>query len=100
MKRTQPEDVALKMEWVNRLPVTAWSRSFVETSEALVEEIQEMEARREEIDERIKSRMRVLRLMPARALREAKLMYEVAQVEKAMDSAVLDRVGEASAEDE
>jgi hypothetical protein len=97
MRKTKPEDVAAQMTWVSRLPATAWSRAFAETSEALVEEIQEMEDRRQAIDERIKARMRVLRLMPARAVREAHLMYEVAQVERAMDSDTLSKVGEESA---
>jgi hypothetical protein len=82
-----PEEIASQLNWVSRLPDTAWSRSMLEMADALVEELGELKEQRAVLSDKMKARMRVLRQMRARAEREAPLMYEADVVAKAQQEA-------------
>lgn len=74
-KKLLPDDVLGRLVWVGKLPETEWSRGVMSTSQSLKDEIEQLEAKKEEIDSEIKKRSRVLRMLPSRAEREALLIY-------------------------
>ena len=71
------DDVLSKIDWVKRLPVTGWSTSIIESADSISSEINELLKQKMTIDEKIRSRFRVLRSIPGRATREAELMYSL-----------------------
>jgi len=83
--RTKPEDILEKVEWVKRLPDNGglWGKGLIETAQAVADEIFHLEKKKAEIEEQIRKRLRVMRAMPARAEREAPLLYSDFEVEKA-----------------
>jgi hypothetical protein len=82
-KGTSPDEILEKVEWVRRLPETAWSRGILETADSVGIELEDLAKEKAELDEKIRSRLKVMRLIPARADREAKLMYDASDVAKA-----------------
>ena len=80
---TTPEEVLSRVGWVRLLPDSAWAHGICDTADSLVAELTDLEQERKVIDDKIKSRLKVLRLIPARAEREAGLMHDKAEVEEA-----------------
>jgi hypothetical protein len=74
-KKMDPQDVLGRLDWLNKLPETQWSKELTNTSLDLVGEIEKLEAQKATIDAEIKKRTRVLRSLPSRADREAALIY-------------------------
>jgi len=85
-KRTSPQEILDNIEWVRLLPDSAWSHGICSTADSLVDEISELERERKILNEKIRSRLKVLRLIPSRAEREANLMHEKEDVEAAKKS--------------
>ncbi len=83
--RTKPEDILNKLEWVKKLPEEggSWGKGLVETAQAVADEVFELEKNKIAIEEQIRKRLRVMRAMPARAEREAPLMFSDQEVEEA-----------------
>lgn len=85
-KGTTPEEILAildKIEWVRRLPESAWSHGIVDPAESLGIELEDLAKEKVALDEKIRARLKVLRLIPARAEREASLMYDASDVAKA-----------------
>jgi hypothetical protein len=86
-KGRTPQDIIDNLFWLNSLPETPWSRGILDTAADLKREIAELEEERkkvvEDIDGKIKNRMRVMRALPGRAEREASLIYPDGDVEAA-----------------
>ena len=83
-KTRSPQDIIDSLFWVNHLSETPWSRGILDTAVELKQEIEGLEEERckklDEIAAEILKRMKVLRAMPARAEREAVLLYDEKQV--------------------
>jgi len=82
-KGTTPDEILEKLAWVHKLPASAWSRGIIDLADSVGIELEELENQKAELDAKIKSRLKVLRLIPARADREARLMYDMSDVAKA-----------------
>ena len=82
-KGTSPDDILAKLEWVYKLPESAWSRGIIELADSVGIELEDLEKEKVALDAKIKARLKVMRLIPARADREAKLMYDASDVAKA-----------------
>ena len=80
---TTPEEILERLEWVKHLPESAWSSGIIDPAESLCSELDELSKEKIMLDEKIRARLKVLRLIPARAEREAKLMYDASDVAKA-----------------
>lgn len=88
-KARTPQDILDSLFWLNKLKETPWCSGVLDTATDLNREIGELEEERkmvvDEIDGKIKNRMRVLRALPGRAEREASLIYTDEQVKAAKD---------------
>lgn len=86
-KTRSPQDIIDSLLWVTHLSPTPWSRGILDTAGELQQEIEGLEEERRkrlgEIAAEILRRMKVLRAMPARAEREAVLIYDEKQVKGA-----------------
>ena len=82
-KGTTPDEILAKIDWVHRLPDSAWSRGIIDLADSVGIELEDLEKEKVALDAKIKARLKVLRLIPARAEREAKLMYDASDVAKA-----------------
>lgn len=91
-KKTSHEDILEileKIDWVRRLPETAWSRGIIDTAESVAVELDDLEREKAVIVEKFRSRLRVMKLIPARVRRESKLMYDaddIAEAQKGLPS--------------
>lgn len=83
--RTNPQDILNKLDWVKNLPGEggSWGKGLTETAEAVALEVLDLEKQKEDIEEQIRKRLRVMRAMPGRADREAPLMFSEAEVKDA-----------------
>jgi len=83
-KTRTPQDILDSIFWLNKLADTPWNKGILDTAVDLKREIDELEAERkkvaDEIDGKIRKRMKVLRALPGRAEREASLIYTDEQV--------------------
>lgn len=82
-KVTTPGEILAKIDWVRQLPESAWSRGIIDTAESVSIELDELVEQKAALDGKIRARLKVLRLIPARADREARLMYDASDVAKA-----------------
>ena len=82
-KKQTPQDTLDRLGWLNNLTETQWSRGLLDTAIDLKAEIERLESQKAEVEEEIKKRTRVLRMLPSRAEREAALIYPQDVVEKA-----------------
>lgn len=83
-KGRSPQDILDELSWVNNLTETSWSQGILDTATDLKLEIEKLgeEKKRlnEEIDQKMRKRLKVLRALPGRANREADLLYTEEQV--------------------
>ena len=82
-KGTNPDEILERIDWVRKLPESLWSRGIIDLAESIGIELEDLEKEKAVLDEKIKARLKVLRLIPARADRESKLMYDMSDVAKA-----------------
>ena len=64
-RKVTPGEIIAKLDWVRELPDSAWARGVIDTAESVVSEIDELGVERTALDDKIKARMKVLRLIPA-----------------------------------
>jgi hypothetical protein len=86
-KGQTPQEILAAIDWVRLLPDSAWGQGMASTADALVKELDDLARERDAIKEKIKSRMRLLRLIPGRAEREALWVHDKNIVEEAKAAA-------------
>ena len=84
-KGTNPDEILERIAWVHKLPESAWSRGITDLADSVGSELEDLEAEKAVLDAKVRARLKVLRLIPARAEREAKLMYDASDVATAKE---------------
>jgi cell division protein FtsB len=77
MKEDKIQKTLDKLKWVEQLPQNNvdWAAGILEIARKLEQELAQTQAEKEELDKRVKGLRKMLFALPARAAREATLLY-------------------------
>ena len=91
--KTNPKDFVDQVQWVKKLPDGGgnWGTYIVDMAEGLHDDAVEVDRKRDELNQESKNIRRVLRSIPKRAVKEAKLLFGDEAVDEAMKSVNVDQ---------